>query len=139
MENTNNLENKVTATKIEGQKRLDMLPKYFNNFMEAESWIFDTMGKFFGGYSGAYWEFYELSNSGFYMAPSIENELNIQNIGNYFSGSMSADAAGIVVCLMVYSNMSFHDESGSFTELFHNLREFALDHEEAAPIFRAID
>ncbi|WP_407240737.1 antirestriction protein [Escherichia coli] len=37
---------------------------------------------------------WELSNGGFYMAPARDEMLNIEAM-NYFSGQMSADAAGI--------------------------------------------
>ncbi len=45
-------------------------------------------------YRGAYWLMWELSNGGFYMAPARDEMLNIEAM-NYFSGQMSADAAGI--------------------------------------------
>ncbi len=35
--------------------------------------------------------------------------LNIEAM-NYFSGQMSADAAGITACLYLYSHLSFHTE-----------------------------
>jgi hypothetical protein len=53
---------------------------------------------------------------------------------------MSADAAGITVCLFAYSLLSFEYRGAEvFTRHFYGLREFALEHPESAHIFAAID
>ena len=57
-------------------------------------------------------------------------------------GEMSADALGITACLYAYSHLSFGQES-QFTDTcaqhYHWLRDFALDHDGAGDIFRAVD
>jgi hypothetical protein len=59
---------------------------------------------------------------------------------NGFEGSLSADAAGITVCLFTFSHLSFQQPSEDvFSRHFYALREFALDHKEAGSIFAAID
>ncbi|OYY80584.1 MAG: hypothetical protein B7Y34_05690, partial [Methylophilales bacterium 16-45-9] len=52
-------------------------------------------------YNGAYWEFYALSNGGFYMAPSSEESYQV-SCENGFEGTLSADALGITACLYAY-------------------------------------
>jgi hypothetical protein len=60
--------------------------------------------------------------------------------GNGYRGEMTGDAAGITVCLFALSHLSFeYRQAEVFARHFHWLREFALGHEEAGQIFRAID
>ena len=91
-------------------------------------------------YCGGYWQFYELSNSGFYMAPKSESRFYV-SCENGFGGELSPDALGIVACLYAYSNLSFGE--GVFAqrcaEHYHRLREYALVHAEAGAIMAAID
>ena len=59
---------------------------------------------------------------------------------NDYEGVMSADAAGITVCLFACSHLSFrYSEDDVFGDHFHLLREFAAQHAEASAIFAAID
>ena len=59
---------------------------------------------------------------------------------NGYEGEMSADAAGITVCLFACSHLSFrYSNDEVFGDHFHMLREFAVEHAEASAIFAAID
>ena len=92
-------------------------------------------------YNGAYWEFYALSNGGFYMAPcSVQSYQVICENG--FEGMLSADALGITACLYAYSHLSFSSNE-TFAELCANhylwLRAYMLEHKEAKAILSAID
>ena len=90
---------------------------------------------------GGFWDFWELSNFGFYMSPRSDKRFNV-SCDNGYDGEMSADALGITVCLYAYSNLSFGTDS-QFTEIcapqYHWLRNDALDHDEAGANFRAAD
>jgi hypothetical protein len=92
-------------------------------------------------YSGGYWDFWELSNGGFYMSPRSDKRFNVSCMNDYV-GEMSADELGITACLYAYSHLSFGQES-QFTDTcaqhYHWLRDYALDHDEAGDIFRAVD
>jgi hypothetical protein len=82
---------------------------------------------------------YELSNGGFYMAPSC-NPVKFSVHTNGFEGTLSADGAGITACLFTFSHLSFQRPAEDvFRRHFYALREFALDHQEAGLIFAAID
>ena len=92
-------------------------------------------------YQGDYWEFYALSNGGFYMTPHTETEYAI-NCDNGFEGQLSADALGITACLYAYSHLSFCELKGfaeTCAEQYHLLRAYMLAHSEANQILRAID
>lgn len=119
--------------------RIETLPKHFGRHMLiVERRIYDFMSQFASAYSGGCWRFFELDNGGFYMSPPDETyEIRID--GNGFQGRMSADAAGITVCLFAFSQLSFEHTTDVFARHFHWLREFASDHPEADAIFQAVD
>jgi len=82
---------------------------------------------------------YELSNGGFYMAPNV-GPVKFSVHSNGFEGTLSADAAGITVCLFAFSHLSFRLPTLEvLSRHFYALREFAMDHKEAQLIFSAID
>lgn len=92
-------------------------------------------------YSGGYWDFFTLSNGGFFMAPSADKTFHVA-ADNFFRGELSSEAFGIVCCLYAFSNTSFDPASNTSrraADQFHLLRAFALDHPEACAIFSAID
>lgn len=96
-------------------------------------------------YSGGYWQFYNLSNGGFYMAPRLDTIFEVSCI-NGFEGQMTADALGITACLFTYSNLSFGDDmtgTDAFAQVcaeqYHLLREHIFGHAEVRSILRAID
>ena len=95
-------------------------------------------------YNGGYWQFYALSNGGFYMAPrNMAGDDTIFSVScvNGFEGQMTADALGIVASLYSFSNLSFGD--GAFAEAcanhYHLLLEYMFGHPEVRAILRAID
>lgn len=130
----------MTATLVEDGDRIDTLPRilgpYFLNF---ENMVYTLMDNYAENYKGAYWEFYTLSNGGFYMAPRLKEPLKIDVEGNGFSGELSPDAAGVFICLMAFNQYAWRTEDERFNKLFDDLRSFALGHAESSIIFRAID
>ena len=131
---------KIEAREVANDERLQTLPRHFGRHMlTVESAVYAFMRRLANQYSGGYWAFFELSNGGFYMAPECDTELSIGVDGNGFEGTMSADAAGITVCLFALSHLSFQIADESIAEHFHRLRDFALEHAEASAILAAID
>lgn len=130
---------RIIETIIPEQQRLEQLPEKFGQrFLLVENAIYQFMEQLCDQYNGGYWEFYALSNGGFYMAPAMGNSLKIAWSGNYFEGSMTAQAAGIVACLFAYSYAAMKG-SEEASEMFHRLRDYVYHHEERDLIFRAID
>ena len=92
-------------------------------------------------YRGGYWQFYSLSNGGFYMAPDSERYYPVA-CQNGYEGILSADALGITACLYAYSHLSFLDNptlAEVCAEQYHLLREYMLEQTEAEGILGAID
>ncbi len=109
--------------------------------VNIEPAIYSIASNIASEYDGAYWEFYSLSNGGFYMAPSL-TKLYVVSCVNGFEGTLSADALGITACLYAYSHLSFSSNE-AFAEMcanhYHWLRAYMLEHHEASAILPAID
>ena len=131
----------VTATLVSVEDRMDFLPAMFPRcFVLGESMVFRWMENLSLDYKGGFWEFYRLSNGGFYMAPRTEAKAFWLEVdGNGFSDSVSADAAGIIACLFALCYMAHRTEDDAVIDNYHYLREYISHHPEAVKIWRAID
>jgi len=130
----------IVAREVEENERLQMLPRHFGrDMLTVEHAISAFMRKLSAQYTGGCWTYYELSNGSLYMTPP-ERTYRMTIRSNGFDGEMSADAAGITVCLFACSLLSFEYRATEvFARHFHGLREFALEHPESTQIFAAID
>jgi len=117
----------ITARLIAEDARLDALPRHFGpHMLRLEDTVFDFMRQFAAGYAGGFWDMLELSNGGFYMRTGSES-VKFRVPSNGFEGVMSADAAGITVCLFAYSHLSFQfPAEARFGRHFYQLRAYAL-------------
>ena len=135
---TNIMSRQLVADDQRTNVTADLFGVYFP--IQLEPFIYSMSSQLSEDYGGGYWEFYTLSNGGFYLAPDSEGQFQVV-CPNGWEGFMSADAFGITVCLFAYSNLSFG--SGQFAETcaeqYHLLREFMMDHAEARAILAATD
>lgn len=134
----------VTATLVAPSDRGATLPKLFGaqGQIVFENFVYDLMAAQAVGYNGGFWDFLKLSNAGFYMRPQPPKATGKWRFcvrGNGYEGDLTADAAGIVVCMAAYSHLSFRYPRFVFGDHFHLLRAFALDHPEAGEIIAALD
>jgi hypothetical protein len=131
---------KIDAREVPNDERLQILPRHFGRHMlTVEAAVYAFMRKLAKQYTGGYWNYFELSNGGFYMAPAHETPFDICVDTNGFENRMSADAAGITACLFALSHLSFQIQHDTIASHFHQLRDFALEHAEASVILAAID
>ncbi|MDR8402140.1 antirestriction protein [Paraburkholderia sp. USG1] len=131
---------RISATPVDESARMDMLPRYFGQHMiRAEITVYTAMESLCESYCGGFWDYFELSNDAFYMAPRLDGPLSISCDGNGWSGEMSADAAGIVACLFALNAMAWSTENPRFAQLYDRLLAFADQHAEAGAIYAAID
>lgn len=109
--------------------------------VNIEPAIYSIAANIAAEYDGTYWDFYSLSNGGFYMAPNLDKLYAVSCINGY-EGSLSPDALGITACLYAYSHLSFSNNT-AFAEIcanhYHWLRAYMLEHKEASAILSAID
>ncbi|MTC44421.1 antirestriction protein [Providencia sp. wls1922] len=139
----NTAESAIAMTLVPNEQRLDF---WLNHFGSVKGWttfevvIFTTMGQFCEEYYGGYWEYCTLSNgSAFIYLDLNQEELTLFNPHNGNEAIVSPEAAGIVVCLILYSIWSFQTESEVMCDRFYQLRDYALQHSESAVIFHLID
>ena len=109
--------------------------------MQLEPFIYAVTESLAPDYKGGFWNFYGLSNGGFYMAPDANRTFKV-SCQNYYTGTMSADVLGIVACLYAYSHLSFsrNEKVGRmYARHYHLLRRFMCEHPEVAEILGATD
>ena len=139
---TLSMQTQVTRELVLEDQRMSITERYFGvHFpLKLEPVIYGITEKMAVDYHGGYWEFYTLSNGGFYMAPAEDRFFHVI-CDNMFEGDLSGDALGITACLYAYSHLSFTD--GRFARVcachFHRLREFMFEHPEARAILGATD
>ena len=129
---------------VPDKDRLKFLPKHVGLFMTRfETSVYNWMSRLDNEYNGGYWEFYELDNGGFFLAPSEDRDYKLCSI-NHNEEVVSNIAAGIVVTLFALNSlMVIENISDSMQEILVNkyyaLRDFAADYIEAKEIFSLID
>ena len=130
---------RIIATQIPERDRLDFLPRHFGrHFMQVEPAVFGHMGNLCPLYRGGYWDFFDLSNGGCYLAPGCGTYALAAPNG--FEATVDANVGGLVATLYAFSHLAFKFESVEvFAERFHQLREFALEHAVSRTILAAID
>ncbi|SMG61022.1 antirestriction protein [Paraburkholderia susongensis] len=130
----------IVATLVPEERRMEILPRYFGRHMiRGEIAVYVAMESLCDTYRGGFWDYIELSNGTFYMAPRMDGPLTISCNGNGYAGEMSCDAAGIVATLFALNAMAWSTEDETFTDLYHRLLDFVPSHPEACEIFAAID
>lgn len=121
------------------KRRLDFYSTFIpKQAMRFETMVFTYMDTFCTPYSGGYWEYYALSNGGFYIGLKREGTIQVENTMNYYKGEMSIDAASIGVNLFALCDCA--ERGGQhLLDAFHYLRDYALIHPEKEQILAFID
>jgi len=132
----------IINTIVPESERMNIVDGLFGMayMLKLEPAVFSIAEALAEAYTGGYWEFHDLSNGGFYMAPRHDTEFTVSS-ENGFEGQLSPDAFGITVCLYAFSELSFGGDRMAQTcaKHYHMLREYVAEHPEASAIYRAID
>ncbi|MCW1830367.1 antirestriction protein [Enterobacter asburiae] len=136
----------IACTPVPDELRVAFWPQHFGGIPQwiiLEPTVFAWMDRFCAEYSGGIWQFYTLSNGGAFMAPEADGDSSepwsLFNAMNGNGAEMSAEAAGIAVCMMAYSHHACRTESDAMTEHYYRLRDYALSHAECNAIMHIID
>lgn len=109
-------------------------------YLWGEATLFNITRKLCTAYTGGLWTYYAIAEGGHYAAPRMGNEqVLVSWAENWFEGSMTPDALGIVATLFALSSASFVSTDDRIARNFMALRDYAIEHPEAKQIFRAID
>ena len=131
----------ITNTLCPDQERLNFLPQHVGKqFLQYELTVYAQMDTFSKDYQGGVWDFYSLSNGGFYMALKSQSDtIRLKCLSNDFEDHMTTDAASIGVNLFVQNHFAWEFQSERFSKLYYHLRDYALEHSEAGKILAFID
>ena len=135
----------ITKTLVTEALRPDALPKYFGKqFLQFEMYVYTLMSRYCPDYLGGYWDFYSLSNGGFFMSLHEDKRLRIENPDNFFDGQMSPEAASVAINLLAINRLEWSDDltetvAVKLRSLFEKLRDYAFQRDEASAIARFID
>ena len=138
-----NIFSTIICSTVPETERMDFVDKLFgiSYVLKLEPTVFNMAGMLAAEYSGAYWEFFTLSNGGFFMAPRGEDTIFDVSCQNGFDGKLSANALGLASSLYAYSHLSFGGDA--FSELaathFHWCRAWACEHPESSSLLACID
>ena len=135
---------RIECMPVPDEQRAAFWPQQFGSipqWITLEPHSFGWMDRFCRDYSGGIWNFFTLSNGGAFMAPENENDekWTLFNSMNGNGAEMSAEAAGIAVCLIAYSHHACRTECDAMTEHYYRLRDYALLHPDCHAIMRIID
>ena len=132
----------VTRELVPEDQRIDVVERHFGMAfpLQLEPVVYGITDRMAGEYTGGYWDFFTLSNGGFYMAPAEDRVFHVK-CQNMYEGDLSADALGITSCLYAYSNLSFSlsDIAREYARHYHLLREYSMEHAEVRAILGATD
>ncbi|WP_434583648.1 antirestriction protein [Klebsiella sp. R390] len=138
--------NHITTTLVADENRSDFWPQNFGSipqWITLEPHIFAWMDRLCTDYSGGIWRFYTLSNGGAFMAPETDDDNDekwmLFNSMNGNGAEMSANAAGVAVCLIAYSHHACRTEYYAMSEHYYRLRDYAIRHAECHAIMCIID
>lgn len=133
--------NTIKRSLVDENVRLDFLPHHLGRWcVMFEGEVFDWMRALTQyEYQGGFWDFYELSNGGFYIGLQEERSFRLFCSGNGFEGELSASAASIVACLFALSSLSFKAREDHVADHYHRLLAYVEQHPERALIYQAID
>ncbi|EBO9672741.1 antirestriction protein [Salmonella enterica subsp. enterica] len=134
----------ITASVVPDELRIGFWPHHFGSipqWITLEPQIFAWMDRLCTDYHGGIWNFSTLSNGGAFMAPYADSDAqwHLFNSMNGNGAEMSAEAAGIAVCLIEYSHHACRTKCDVMTEHYYRLRGYALQHPESSTILRIID
>lgn len=104
-----------------------------------EHTIYDMLRMMCAHHDGGLWDFFKLSNGGFYMAPEAMGEYRLVGPGNGFEGGVSAKHFGLIATAMAYSHLSFRQTGSCFSRAYVQLSEFIHQQDDRTTVLAALD
>src|ERR1035437_5641823 len=103
--------NIITRHLVPEAHRMAFVDKLFgiSYVLKLEPLVFRFAEQLATNYDYGYWEFFSLSNGGFFMAPR-SNTIYAVSCQNGFDGKLSANALGLAATMYAYSHLSFGGE-----------------------------
>ena len=142
-----------TIPLISDTLRPAFLPALFGpstlDYLRGEAIVYSFMNNLCSAYKGAFWQFcHDEKTDARYMYPDIQGPLFVEWANNYFSGDMTAEAAGIVATVfgLTYMAEIAAEKGSSGTKAYETcclnyerLRTYLYAHPEVSLILKALD
>ena len=130
----------ICATLVPPAKRMGFLPRLFGKHLmiRGEHLVYEWMGALCPAYHGGYWEFYDVSNGGGFMALRAPLAVQIRVEGNHFDEEVSPVASGLIATTFALNSLLWKGHEELF-DRYDQLQAYIALLPEAAVIRRAID
>lgn len=131
----------ITATIFPDHERVGFTYLLYgpNLMFSGEFSVGDIHDQMTGRDQSGYWNYYKLSNGGFYMAPKRDELLHITWPHSDFDGVLTSDASGIAATLFTLKFILAEFRDAHVEAMLLKLEDFARGHAESQKILRAID
>ena len=131
----------IAAIKVtNATERLHCLPEVAGReHVILEHTVYDMLSMMSEDYDCGFWEYFRLSNGGFYMAPNTTKSFRLLGPDNGFKGEVCANTAGIIASTMAYSHLSFRHRGECFARAYERLSCFIFQQSDANTIRAALD
>lgn len=103
-----------------------------------ESAIHERLRIRFDQHISDHWDYFSLSNGGFYMAPQSDAPFSLTFDGE-FQHEVSANTAGLIACATAYQALAFVKGGGCFAKAYYQLSDFIFQHHDAGLIRAALN
>lgn len=128
-----------TSRQVPEHRRMSCVFRSFGRYsVTIEQYAQNVMRESCAAYSGGLWDYYELSNAGFYMVPTGADTYQVSR-SNYFEGELSAEAVGIMVTLAAIMTAWGRYEIDLMGLRYESLIDYAREHAEWPLIRAALD
>ncbi|OCH36795.1 antirestriction protein [Aliivibrio fischeri] len=137
----------LTQSIVPAQERLTFLPSITKHFSEFEATLFALAEHFSKEYNGGYWHFVSLDNGGKFVYPECGDE-SIRALNPYNQTDVTLSSEGFGICITLFAlgrfNEYAHDnddveENQRLYTLYHQLRDYAIEHKDSDCILEFID
>lgn len=130
---------RLSATEVRPDQQLDVLKRHLGRLAERiEGEIYGLMRRVSPTFRQGPWRIFEVSNGTIYLAPCVES-VGIHVERTSFGGTLSGDAAGVVVTLLGLRNAFRILGEDEVCTAYVRLRDFAQQHPEREAILTATD
>jgi hypothetical protein len=103
-----------------------------------EHTIYDLLCTLTDDHDGGFWDYFQLSNGGFYMAPKSAKSFHIFCSRNGFERDTCANTAGIIATAMAYSHLTGRPRGSYFARAYERLSDFIFQQSDADTIRAAL-
>ncbi len=130
----------IVATLIEKEREVELLVRHLGpDWLRFEHGAYQCLMRACEAYRGGLWDFFELSNGGFYMAPAYTGPMRMRCDSKGFVAIMSPEAAGIYACATTLSTLEATEGNALPGQKLAQLRDFVFQHAERGALSWALE